>query len=72
MLISRVASLVPIGHKPIGYTGPLSRNLLSFNSFITKLTRTMRNFAEMTLVNLLMNGDAEREDRTDWTELGLG
>lgn len=25
----------------------------------------------MVLVNLLMNGDADRDERSDWTELGL-
>ncbi|KAH8144938.1 uncharacterized protein LAJ45_11059 [Morchella importuna] len=69
-LISRVASIVPINHKSIGYTGPLSRNLLGFNSFIRTLTRNLRNMVEMVLVSLLMNGDAER-DRGDLTELGL-
>ncbi len=34
------------------------------------LTRELRNSAEMTLVNLLMAGDAER-DRNDWQALGL-
>lgn len=27
--------------------------------------------AEMVLVNLLMNGDADRDERNDWTEMGL-
>lgn len=69
-LISRVASIVPINHKSIGYTGPLSRNLLGFNSFIRTLTRSLRNMVEMVLASLLMNGDVER-DREDLTELGL-
>ncbi|KAL7271158.1 hypothetical protein RUND412_006108 [Rhizina undulata] len=71
MLISQVASLVPINHKSIGYTGPLNRSLLGFNSFVRGLTRTLRNFAEMTLASLLMHGDADRDERQDWSDLGL-
>jgi hypothetical protein len=71
MLVSRVCGLVNMDHKPIGYTGPLSRSLLAFNSFSRALTRELRNFVEMTLVNMLMSGDVERENRGDWAELGL-
>jgi hypothetical protein len=71
MLVSRVCGLVNMDHKSIGYTGPLSRNLLAFNSFSRALTRELRNFTEMTLVNMLMAGDVEREGRNDWAELGL-
>lgn len=71
MLVSRVCGLVNMDHKAIGYTGPLSRNLLAFNGFSRALTRELRNFTEMTLVNMLMAGDVEREGRKDWAELGL-
>lgn len=70
-LISRVASLVAIAHKPVGYTGPLSRDLLAFTGFSRALTKELRNYLEMVLVNLLMAGDADREDRKDWGALGL-
>lgn len=71
MLVSRVCGLVNMDHKAIGYTGPLSRNLLMFNGLGRALTRELRNFTEMTLVNMLMSGDVEREARSDWAELGL-
>lgn len=73
MLISRVCGLVNMDHKAIGYTGPLSRNLLAFNGFSRALTRELRNFIEMTLVNMLMAGDVERDSeyRRDWADLGL-
>lgn len=71
MLVSRVCSLVNMDHKNIGYTGPLSRNMLAFNGFSRSLTRELRNFVEMTLVNMLMAGDVDRESRDDWAELGL-
>ena len=73
MLISRVCGLVNLDHKKIGYTGPLSRNLLAFNGFSRTLTRELRNFTEMTLVHMLMEGDVDRDSskRGDWAELGL-
>ena len=71
LLISRVALLAPIRHKAIGYTGPLSRNLLAFNAFTKAMTRSLRNIVEMVLASLLMNADAEREERTDWADIGL-
>lgn len=49
----------------------MSRNLLAFNAFTKGMTRALRNIVEMVLVSLLMNGDAERENRTDWADLGL-
>ena len=70
LLISRVACLGKLRHKPIGFTGPLSRNLLAFHSLISAVRESLRDLTEMTLVNLLMNGDAAR-DRKDWTDLGL-
>lgn len=71
ILISQVCSLLPITHAAAGYSGPLSRHTLAFNSFARSLTRELRSFAEMTLVNLLMAGDADRSDDFDWAELGL-
>lgn len=70
-LVSRVCSLVAMDHKQVGYTGPLSRSVLAFHGFGRALTRELRNFAEMTLANMLMAGDIDREGRKDWAELGL-
>lgn len=70
LLVSRVACLGKLRHKPIGFTGPLSRNLLAFHSFIYVVRQSLRDLVEMVLANLLLNGDADR-DRTDWTDLGL-
>ncbi len=70
LLISRVACLGKLRHKPIGFTGPLSRNLLAFHSFIYAVRESLRDLVEMTLANLLLNGDADR-DRDDWVDLGL-
>ncbi|KAI9850063.1 MAG: hypothetical protein M1838_006143 [Thelocarpon superellum] len=70
LLVSRVACLGKLRHKPIGFTGPLSRNLLAYHSFIAAMRNGLRDLVEMVLSNLLLNGDADR-DRNDWTDLGL-
>ncbi|KAK9469679.1 temperature dependent protein affecting M2 dsRNA replication-domain-containing protein [Lipomyces arxii] len=73
LLISRVASLLPISHMAIGFSGPLSRNLLSFNSFVHKYSQSARTLLETTLFSLLANGDADRLSLTnsDWVALGV-
>lgn len=70
MLISRVACIGKLRHKDIGYSGPLSRQLLSYRSLITEVRTTLRNLIEIVLVGLLLSGDANR-DRSDWPELGI-
>ncbi|KAK9432702.1 temperature dependent protein affecting M2 dsRNA replication-domain-containing protein [Lipomyces doorenjongii] len=73
LLIARVASLLPINHMPIGFSGPLSRNLLSFNSFVAKYTQIARTLIESTICSLLANSDADRlaEDNAGWAKLGV-
>lgn len=71
MLISRVASFGKLRHKPIGYSGPLSRQLLAFRSLIHIVRATLRTLVEAVLAGLLLSGEADR-DRNDWTDLGLG
>ncbi|KAK6363233.1 hypothetical protein TWF730_000676 [Orbilia blumenaviensis] len=70
-LISRVASLGKLRHNSIGYTGPLSRTLLTYNSIIRLMSKNLENLMQMVLTSLLMNGDADRNDRTDWKQIGL-
>ncbi|KAK6350034.1 hypothetical protein TWF696_006283 [Orbilia brochopaga] len=69
-LISRVASLGKLRHNDIGYTGPLSRTLLTFNSMIRTMSKNLENLMQMVLMSLLMNGDADRDDRSDWYDIG--
>lgn len=71
MLISRTASLGKLRHKPQGYTGPLSRHLLSYYSVISSLHSTLRDLLEMSLVTMFLGGHIDRE-RDDWMELSLG
>ncbi|KAM5473767.1 hypothetical protein MferCBS49748_000731 [Microsporum ferrugineum] len=70
LLVSRVACFGKIQHKPIGYSGPLSRQLLSFRALISTVRSTLRDLMEVILASLLLSGDANR-DRDDWTELSL-
>jgi hypothetical protein len=70
LLIARVACAGKFSHKQIGYTGPLSRDLLGFHSMISAVRSSLRDLVEVCMTTLLLNGDANRE-RDDWQELGL-
>lgn len=70
MLVSRVACIAKLQHKPIGYSGPLSRQLLCYRSLIAEVRSALRNLIEVVLAGLLLSGDAQR-DRKDWAELGI-
>ncbi|ANB12230.1 Mkt1p [Sugiyamaella lignohabitans] len=71
LLISRVAAHINLKHNPIGYTGPLSRTLLSYQSLISKQTQDYRLLFESIITAIFTNGQAERINRTDqqWTDL---
>lgn len=71
MLISRTACLGKLRHKPRGYSGPLSRHLLSYNSVISSLHASLRDILEMSLVTMFLEGQVSRE-RDDWMDLSLG
>ncbi|OJJ37272.1 hypothetical protein ASPWEDRAFT_446958 [Aspergillus wentii DTO 134E9] len=68
MLVSRVACIGKLQHKSIGYSGPLSRQLLCYRSLISEVRSTLRNLIEVVLAGLLLSGEVER-DRKDWSEL---
>jgi hypothetical protein len=70
MLVSRVACIAKLQHKSIGYSGPLSRQLLCYRSLIAEVRITLRNLIEVVLAGLLLSGEAER-DRNDWAELSI-
>lgn len=60
ILISRVACLGKLKHKPIGYSGPLSRQLLSFRSLVGAVRRTLRELIEVVLTSMLLSGEVDR------------
>jgi hypothetical protein len=61
LLVSRVAGLGTLHHNPIGFTGPLSRHLLGYNSIINAVRSTMRDLVEVSATHLLLGGFAKRE-----------
>lgn len=71
MLISRTASLAKLHHQPKGYSGPLSRHLLSYNSIVSSLQASLRDLVEMSLATMFLEGHVDRE-RSDWMDLSLG
>jgi hypothetical protein len=64
ILVSRIASLGPLRHKAIGFTGPLSRHLLGYHSFITTMRQALRDLEEMCLLALFMGGGRSSCQRT--------
>ncbi|GAA5923083.1 Mkt1p [Sporobolomyces koalae] len=60
LLVMRVLSIVPLVFTPGAWDGPLSRELLVFNSFIRATSRSMRTLLEAIAVNFLLRGDAKR------------
>lgn len=71
MLISRTACLGKLRHQPRGYSGPLSRHLLSYHSIVSSLHASLRDLIEMSLATMFLEGHADRE-RSDWMDLSLG
>ena len=70
LLISRVACIGKLQHKSVGYSGPLSRQLLSFRSLTYAVRSALRDQVEVVLASMLLSGNVDR-DRKDWTELGI-
>ncbi|OGE58286.1 hypothetical protein PENARI_c001G05534 [Penicillium arizonense] len=70
MLVSRVACVGKLQHKSIGYSGPLSRQLLCYRSLISEVRSALRNLVEVVLTGMLLGGDADR-DRNDWNEMAI-
>ncbi|GAA5858792.1 hypothetical protein JCM8547_004990 [Rhodosporidiobolus lusitaniae] len=60
LLVMRVLSIVPLVFTPGAWNGPLSRELVVFNSFLRATSRSMRTLIEAIAVNFLLRGDAQR------------
>ncbi|PNS19383.1 hypothetical protein CAC42_2560 [Sphaceloma murrayae] len=60
LLVSRVACLGRLRHEPIGYTGPLSRHLLAYNSCVSAARHAQRDMLDMSLCTMLLDGDVDR------------
>jgi hypothetical protein len=60
MLVSRIAGLGELRHKPIGFTGPLSQHLLGYNSIINVVRQTLRDLIEVSASQMLLTGCCNR------------
>jgi len=63
-------SIVPLTYRSQQWTGPLSRELLVFNSFVRSLSRSLRHLFEAVCEHLLLRGDARRA-REDFIDIAL-
>lgn len=70
LLISRIANFGRFDHQAIGYTGPLSRNMLAYNSLINAVRSGLRDMSEVCVTTMLLCGEVSRES-CDLTKLGL-
>jgi hypothetical protein len=60
MLVSRVAGLGSLRHKPIGFTGPLSQHLLGYNSVVEVIRQTLRDLVEVSSTHMFLTGCCNR------------
>ncbi|KAB5594780.1 hypothetical protein CTheo_1759 [Ceratobasidium theobromae] len=70
LLIMRVLSIVPLACLPQPWSGPLSRELLVFNSFLRSLSRALRTLVETVALNMLLQQQARRP-REDLLEIAV-
>ncbi|KAH7067400.1 temperature dependent protein affecting M2 dsRNA replication-domain-containing protein [Paraphoma chrysanthemicola] len=60
MLVSRVAGLGELRHRPIGFTGPLSQHLLGYNSIVNIVRQTLRDLVEVAATHMFLHGCCNR------------
>ncbi|CEL61674.1 putative protein C139,01c OS=Schizosaccharomyces pombe (strain 972 / ATCC 24843) GN=SPAC139.01c PE=1 SV=2 [Rhizoctonia solani AG-1 IB] len=70
LLVMRVLSIVPLSCHPQPWTGPLSRELLVFNSFLRSLSKALRTLVETVALNMLLQQHARRP-REDLLEIAV-
>ena len=69
MLIGRTACLLKLRHQNVGYTGPLSKNLLAYHSIIKAVRETDRDLTEAVAASMFLNSHATRQ-RDDYGKIG--
>ncbi len=72
ILIGRTACLLKLRHLNIGYTGPLSKNFLSFHSIIKAVRENDRDLLEAVTASMFLSNQASRErsDGAYYQDLG--
>ncbi|KAJ2903992.1 putative xpg domain-containing protein [Zalerion maritima] len=68
LLISRCATLLKLRHEANGYTGPLSKNLLTFHSLSQAVREANRDLLETVLATMFLCAQSKR-DREDYLEI---
>jgi len=66
LLLSRCATLLKLRHQSNGYTGPLNKNLLSFQSLSSAVCEANRDLTEAVVASMFMYGQAKREREDGW------
>ncbi|KAK2066508.1 hypothetical protein P8C59_000320 [Phyllachora maydis] len=66
LLIIRCATLLRLRHREIGYTGPLSKNLLAFRSLVCEVRTADRDLIEAVIASMFMFAQANRHRDDSW------
>lgn len=70
LLVSRVACLGTFRHEQIGYTGPLSRNLLAYQQLAAAVRNALRDLTEVHMCYMMLSGSAVRiRDTPEYTDV---
>ncbi|OCF33804.1 COP9 signalosome complex subunit 5 [Kwoniella heveanensis BCC8398] len=68
LLIMRCLSILPLMFRPQQWVGPLSRELLVFNSFVRALSKSLRHLSEAVNAHIMLSGHARR-NRDDYNDV---
>ncbi|WVF69546.1 hypothetical protein IAT40_004324 [Kwoniella sp. CBS 6097] len=68
LLIMRCLSILPLMFRPQQWAGPLSRELLVFNSFVRALSKSLRHLSEAVNAHIMLSGQARR-NREDYNDV---
>lgn len=70
LLVSRIACLGTFQHEQIGYTGPLSRNLLGYQQLAAAVRNSLRDLTEAHMCYVMLSGSAVRvRDTSEYTDV---
>ncbi|KAI1180873.1 temperature dependent protein affecting M2 dsRNA replication-domain-containing protein [Nemania sp. FL0916] len=69
LLISRCTILLKLRHQANGYTGPLSKNFLTFRSLSSSVRESCRDLFEAIVASLFLYAQADRQ-RDDYLHIG--
>jgi hypothetical protein len=70
LLISRLSGLGTLHHKAIGFTGPLSKSLLGYNSVIKAVRGAVRDIVEVGATHIFLTASTKRAN-IDFAHLGV-